>query len=383
MLYIFLCTLSFVCVPCFAAEAPPEFPTTKSRLANVLRRCPDQIPKGLPPSAALNKLLLPYLADPIDGTSPLKLIATSKQHDAGIIKAIAWKPNNKLIAIVPQNETIEYWRFANYSTIKLWNPATGLHHQTFVGHRGIVSSVTWSPCDNYIASGSYDRTIKIWDVHSGECLQSFDKHKTFIFSLSWSPCGKYIAAGLADGTIKLWNVHSGKCWRTFRECNSLITSVRWSSCGNFISSTSADNILRIWDIHSRRCSAETFALFIHSDNSCAWSPCGKFIAAAAADKTVKLWDLRTGEWLQTIPNHTDNFSIVAWSPCGKFIATGSHENRIKVWGIPPTYTLKLDQQIAVLKAFVFKELDPELRDIYESLPEPVRAKLHSITKVFI
>ena len=154
MLYIFLCTLSFVCVPCFAAEAPTEFPTTKSRLTKLLQhpRFTEPLPKGLPPHPALTKLLLPYLADPIDGTSPLKLIATSKQHDTGIIKTIAWKPHNKLIALVPQDETIEYWRFANYSTIKLWDSGTGLYHQTFEGHRGIISSVTWSPCDNYIAS---------------------------------------------------------------------------------------------------------------------------------------------------------------------------------------------------------------------------------------
>jgi uncharacterized protein with WD repeat len=383
MLYIFLCTLSLVCVQCFAAEAPPEFPRTKKTLADVLRRFTDPIPKALPPAPSLDKLLLPYLAEPIDGTSPLKLLTTSKPHCAGIIKAIAWKPQFKLIAIVPEDETIEYWRFANYSTIKLWDSGTGLYHQTFEGHRGIISSVAWSPCDKYIASGSYDRTIKIWDVHSGECTRSFDKHKSFVFSVAWSPCGKYIAAGLADGTIKLWNVRSGKCWRTFRESNTVITSVQWSPCGTFIIFTSSDNMLRTWRPDSKRCSAEPFALFIHSDNSLAWSPCGNFIAAADSDKTVKLWDLTTGKWLQTIPDRTDKFSIVAWSPCGKFIATGSHDNRIKVWGVPPTYRLDLDQQIALLKAFVFKELDLDLLEVYDDLPEAAKTKLRSITKVQI
>ena len=47
------------------------------------------------------------------------------------------------------------------------------------------------------------------------------------------------------------------------------------------------------------------------------------------------------------------------------------------------YTLTLEQQFAVLKAFVLKELDPDLRNIYETLPEPIRAKLRTITKVFI
>ena len=35
------------------------------------------------------------------------------------------------------------------------------------GHSNVVSSVAWSPCGNFVASGSRDNTIKIWHAETG------------------------------------------------------------------------------------------------------------------------------------------------------------------------------------------------------------------------
>jgi WD40 repeat protein len=44
---------------------------------------------------------------------------------------------------------------------------------TFKGHNESVKSVDISNDDNYIISGSSDKTIKLWKVNNGECVKTF------------------------------------------------------------------------------------------------------------------------------------------------------------------------------------------------------------------
>ncbi len=39
-----------------------------------------------------------------------------------------------------------------------------------------VDSISISPSEKYIVSGSSDRTIKIWDFKTGECLKNLEGH---------------------------------------------------------------------------------------------------------------------------------------------------------------------------------------------------------------
>ena len=56
--------------------------------------------------------------------------------------------------------------------MKLWDMTIGECLQTLEGHYGGVNSVSISPDETKVASGSNDETVKLWDVPSGECLQA-------------------------------------------------------------------------------------------------------------------------------------------------------------------------------------------------------------------
>ena len=47
-----------------------------------------------------------------------------------------------------------------------WHPPFKLY-RVIVGHQGWVRCIAVSPCNNYFATGSADRTIKFWDMASG------------------------------------------------------------------------------------------------------------------------------------------------------------------------------------------------------------------------
>lgn len=104
------------------------------------------------------------------------------------------------------------------STIKIWNMdlknSIITLDKTNGGHTLSVSCLAYSPNGNFLASGSHDKKIKIWDMssinkHSIECIKTIDNtnggHNNIISSLSYSPCSKYLASGSWDTNLIIWN----------------------------------------------------------------------------------------------------------------------------------------------------------------------------------
>lgn len=57
-----------------------------------------------------------------------------------------------------------FFLIAADATIKIWNTATGTLVHTFEGHLAGISTISWSPDGETIASGSDDKSIRLWDV---------------------------------------------------------------------------------------------------------------------------------------------------------------------------------------------------------------------------
>jgi hypothetical protein len=56
-------------------------------------------------------------------------------------------------------------------------------------HSSPVTSLSWSPVGNKIASGSHDETIKIWDGKSLELLKTLEGHSGDVNGVSWNHDG--------------------------------------------------------------------------------------------------------------------------------------------------------------------------------------------------
>ncbi|MGD1804953.1 eIF2A-related protein [Dapis sp. BLCC M126] len=199
-----------------------------------------------------------------------------------------------------------------------------------IGHTHHVMSVSFSPNNQIIASGSKDKTVKLWN-RQGKLLKTLDGHEEWVSSVSFSPDGKMLASASDDGKVKLWT-HKGVLLRTINAHKAWILGVSFSPDSQAIATGSFDNTVKLWSING-----ELLKTFLKgasdSITSVSFSPDGEVIASSSYDGKIKLWSLYDGSLLKTLSSHKDSVMSVSFSPDGKLLASGSRDNNVILWNL--------------------------------------------------
>ena len=172
---------------------------------------------------------------------------------------------------------------------------------TFTGHQNWVTSVSFSPKGDTIATASRDDSAKLWNFQ-GKCLATLIGHLDSVWSVCFNPHRDVLATASNDGTAKLWDLY-GNCLVTFTGHDGPVLSV-------------------------------------------CFSPTGDTLATASIDRSVKLWDLR-GNLLAEYRGYQGNLSLgeanfvdlktpiysVCFSRDGKFLIAGSEDGMVRFWPV--------------------------------------------------
>ena len=290
--------------------------------------------------------------------------------------SIAFSPDGLKIAI------------GNWWTIEILNIETGNKLHELSRHGWILTSFSFSPNGQTIASASADKTIRLREADTGKDIHTIKGHSDEVKCVVFSPDGKFLASSGDDNSIRLWSTETGEQKQIVTVNAKSITELVFSSDGkDIISINHHDRMLQMWDTNTgklkhaftpkehavngapiafspdRRTIAmaeedESIRLYdtitgqqrqnlkgqVKSIVGLDFSPDGKTIASVNNDNTIQLWNAETGKLLHVLTDdwHTDNVTSVVFSPDGKTIATGSDDKTIMLWDAgnwdPQTYT---------------------------------------------
>jgi WD40 repeat protein len=134
---------------------------------------------------------------------------TYRGHSAQV-NAVAWSLDSKQIASGGAD-----------GIVQVWDATTGNTLFTYHGHTGGVNTVAWQTgtllpvYKARIASAGSDTTVQVWPIGPatttspqvmallGETLL-YRGHSAQVTSVTWSPNGQHIASSSEDGTVQIW-----------------------------------------------------------------------------------------------------------------------------------------------------------------------------------
>lgn len=194
------------------------------------------------------------------------------------------------------------------------------------GHKQNVTSVTFSPNGNYIASSSEDKTVRLWDLDGYPVGKPFRGHEDYVNAINFSPDGRYIVTGSSDKTVRLWNLQDNSIGTPFKGHQGVVRSVAFSPDSQYIIS-GGDDGMRLWDLKGNV--IEPFLkLKGRQIKSVAFSPDGQTIVIAS--DTLQFWDRKGNSIAKPIEAHIYGVSSLAISRDGKYIVTSGVDNTVKL-----------------------------------------------------
>ena len=133
---------------------------------------------------------------------------------------------------------VAYW---STSVVEVWHAETGNPFARFTAdteRAGIYRPISFSPDTRLIASTCSATTtddaesIIVWDMQSSEQIACLSAHTYWVTTLCFSPCGKFLASGGEDGTVYVWDVNTWqqvKCYTDYGRVYRIIPS--WTPDG--------------------------------------------------------------------------------------------------------------------------------------------------------
>ena len=286
----------------------------------------------------------------------------------GGIQKIMWHPIKPfLTSIIPFTS----------NSIFLWD-LNGNLVDTFTGHSGSVTDISWSHDGSLMASCSSDKNVFIWSFETRQVIDRINDYNSSLYFVSWSlqenvlasVAGKILMEGdsLMESTTYIWNKRNN----TSLSLSKDISHIAWNPIESTLARTihsSEGSIIELWNSNSTV--IHNFNTHLNIKGSISWNYTGMYIAVRDYNKssffnnqgymikdylcdTSFVWDKgiewnpkenllaivdkdviriynEVGSLVCSCESHQNYIATIAWNCDGTLIASGSFDKTIKIW----------------------------------------------------
>jgi WD40 repeat protein len=170
----------------------------------------------------------------------------------------------------------------------LWTLPSLEEKNSFSEHTGLITAMTFAPNGKLLACASQDKTITLWDLIKNHEIPTLTGHSDGVTCLAFSPDGKTLASGSLGSFIKLWDVAGRKEIATLKAQHN--KGLAFFADGKKLVNGGGEQTLRIWDVETEK---ELATLRGHSNYvyTLALAPDNKNLASGGQDGTIRFWDM--------------------------------------------------------------------------------------------
>lgn len=228
-------------------------------------------------------------------------------------------------------------------SISIWNLETEQQTNYFEGHKEAITSISISPDQLFLATGSKDCTVRIWEISTGKEAFCFNKHNNPVSFVKFTTDNNSIISfAKKEDHLLQWNFSNGEILRKSGKENELL--LQTSSSQDFsLFAVPYNNAIGIANFDSRKLNLIKFLRGHNADiSSVCFAKNKRFLASGSKDRTVRLWDVETGNEIKCIradlgpfeiDNHSSNKMLVRFTPDGKYLIYSCDSPKIAVLDI--------------------------------------------------
>ncbi|MBE9092555.1 AAA-like domain-containing protein [Tychonema sp. LEGE 07203] len=199
-------------------------------------------------------------------------------------------------------------------------------------HAGAVTSVSFSPDRQILATAGIDGTVRIWNF-SGHKIAEWKTLQQSVNLVNFSPDGKFLATAGRDGKVNFWNL-SGKNISSFQAIEGSVTSISFSLDLKFLAAAGIDSSAAILSLSKLpKVISSSVKLSGHNGlvRSVNFSPTGDFVTTLDGKSTVRIWNL-SGQLEKTLPMQAIGISFSP-DPQQYRFATVTLNGKIGLWNL--------------------------------------------------
>jgi U4/U6 small nuclear ribonucleoprotein PRP4 len=229
-----------------------------------------------------------------------------------------------------------------------------------VGDERPISSCSFHPSSNALATASWSGVCKVWSVPDCKQMITLRNQDSRVTDIAWHPHAGSTQADTSinlatcnvdnqvllfpcpkpdqDGDTEMSSSSSSKkapvvsSIATLDGHTSRCSRIAFHPSGRFLGSTSYDCTWRLWDLTTQKCvltqgghSRPVYGIAFQGDGSLA--------ATGDLGGNVRLWDLRTGKSLIPLNGHSKQVLCASFHPNGYQLATGSGDHTVRIWDL--------------------------------------------------
>ena len=274
---------------------------------------------------------------------------TSDIEKAGFYRPISFSPDTRLIASTCRGNAVH-----NAEATAVWDVESGQQIACLTAHANWISTLCFSPCGQFLASGGEDGTVYVWDVRTWQQVQSYaDFGDVYRIIPSYSPEGILRAAIVnydqtGPATISVCDLESGeqlytdKFWGNtvqFSDAGDWGNTVAFSN-GSQLAYESRHEFINVWtpEYPGRRQfthSSISFPVYERTSISfptAMFSDDGKTLAVKYHHEGVVLWDIASKRSRPAVKvGSAGKNQFLYKTNSGKFYVASIKDDNVTLW----------------------------------------------------